>query len=138
MSPRSQQTIFDLAEEAGAKTCSKSRRLGRTLLKSRQPQMPAAAGLVICVGENAPRDLDDPFSDPEGPTPHRTVHREVRGSFWPAAGQGQTIVNPTFRSSVVLMAISAALGTFPVARFLQGTWSGWPRSNSKVPNPVIN
>jgi len=65
MSPRSQQTIFDLAEEAGAKTCSKSRRLGRTLLKSRQPQMPAAAGLVICVGENAPRDLDDPFSDPK-------------------------------------------------------------------------
>jgi hypothetical protein len=66
MSPRSQQTIIDLAEEAGAKTCSKSpRRLGRTLLKSRQPQMPAAAGLVICVGENAPRDLDDPFSDPK-------------------------------------------------------------------------
>jgi len=27
--------------------------------------MPAATGLVMFVGENAPRDLDDPFSDPK-------------------------------------------------------------------------
>ena len=65
MSLRSRQTIFDLADHAGATYSKWPRRLGRTRLKTRRPHMPAATGLVMFVGENAPRDLDDPFSDPK-------------------------------------------------------------------------
>jgi len=60
-SPR--QTIFDLAEQAGAATYSKwPRRISDTVLKKWRSR--PAAGLVMFAGRNAPRDLDDPLSDP--------------------------------------------------------------------------
>ena len=64
-SPR--QIIFDLAEQAGAETYSKwPRRISDTVLKKWQSRHPAArSGLVMVAGQNAPRDLDDPFSDPK-------------------------------------------------------------------------
>ena len=61
----SRRTIFDLAEQAGAETYSGwPRRIGGTLLKQWQARRPTAkSGLVMVAGQNAPRDLDDPFSD---------------------------------------------------------------------------
>jgi len=62
----SRSVVSELARNAGAEPrLSWPRRLFRAALKNWKPQEPAPSGLVMFAGENAPRDLDDPLSDPK-------------------------------------------------------------------------
>ena len=61
----SRGTIFELAQQAGAETYSGwPRRIGDTLLKRSLSRPAARSGLIMVAGQNAPRDVDEPLSDP--------------------------------------------------------------------------
>jgi len=60
------ETIAALARQAGAEPYSAwPRRLARALLHKWTRRSPAPVRPIIFVGEDAPRDLDDPLSDPK-------------------------------------------------------------------------
>lgn len=66
MTRRSREVIDELAAQAGAEPRgSWPRRLIRTLTKRWQARRAPRSGLVMFAGEDAPRDLDDPLTDPK-------------------------------------------------------------------------
>jgi len=63
MNSRRRETIAELARQAGADPYPAwPRRFARALLRKWTQRSPAP---VVSVGEDAPRDLDDPLSDPK-------------------------------------------------------------------------
>ena len=63
---RSRATISELARQAGAHPRSSwPLRIFRALLRQWTTRKRHASGLVMFAGEDAPRDLDDPLSDPK-------------------------------------------------------------------------
>ena len=58
--------VSELIKQSGAEPYSSwPRRFARALLRKRMARKPAASGLVMFAGEDAPRDLDNPLSDPK-------------------------------------------------------------------------
>jgi hypothetical protein len=67
MAPRNiRATVSELAKQAGA-TTRPTLRLSflRSFLTKWRSRPEPASGLAIFTGEDAPRDLDDPLSDPK-------------------------------------------------------------------------
>ena len=65
-SKRSQSVVSELARQAGAEPrLSWPRRVLRAALQKWKLRSPPPSGLVMFAGEEAPRDLDDPLSDPK-------------------------------------------------------------------------
>jgi hypothetical protein len=63
---RSRARISELAKQAGAEPYSAwPRRLARALLRKWMSRTPPSSGLIMFAGEDGPRDLDDPLSDPK-------------------------------------------------------------------------
>jgi hypothetical protein len=65
-SRKTRATVSELAKQAGATTRPTSRLsfLRSFLTRWRSRPVPAS-GLAIFIGEDVPRDLDDPLSDPK-------------------------------------------------------------------------
>ena len=58
--------VAELARLAGAEPRPRwDQRLFRALMKKWRSRKPPTSGVVMFVGEDAPRDLDDPLSDPK-------------------------------------------------------------------------